>query len=342
MRLNTYNYLIRIYNYLFRINNKYKKVLNILFISSKFIIITLSLLFLFTKINQEFDNISKIIELNYNKLLFVFFLGFILLNLLNLRFYYFLRIVFVYSQNFLNWSRLFFLTSVLNLALFGTGHALRALELKKREISFRKYFCIYYVLMIMTLFINLFLVTMQYIFVTKEIKSNLPLIIYIFFFIIFFFLISYSRFINFFLKIIKNIKKISRLFLVQNFILTYDLIINIVQNKKNNITFCIYTILIHLLELLIFFIIFFIFLNTMDYEVILLLFSLSFILNNTPFISSLPGLNEIIFGYLSTAYGLFFLDGALIQLLLRLNIYVSVFLNLFFFYFLKIFKSDKL
>ena len=129
---------------------------------------------------------------------------------------------------------------------------------------------------------------------------------------------------------------------MQNFILTLDLIINIVQNKKNNITFYIYTISIHFLELLIFFIIFFIFLNTKDLEVILLLFSLSFILNNTPFISSLPGLNEIIFGYLSTAYGFLFLDGALIQVLLRLNIYVSVFLNLIFFYFLKIFNSNKL
>ena len=88
--------------------------------------------------------------------------------------------------------------------------------------------------------------------------------------------------------------------------------------------------------------IFFIFLNTINFEVILLLFSLSFILNRTPFISSLPGLNEIIFGYLSTAYGLFFLDGALIQILLRLNIYVAIFLNLIFFYFLKIFNSNKL
>ena len=144
------------------------------------------------------------------------------------------------------------------------------------------------------------------------------------------------------MKIIKNIKKYSRLFLVKNFILTLDLIINIVQNKKNNITFCIYTVLIHFVELLIFFMIFFIFLNTINFEVILLLFSLSFILNRTPFISSLPGLNEIIFGYLSTAYGLFFLDGALIQILLRLNIYVAIFLNLIFFYFLKIFNSNKL
>ena len=59
MKLNTYNYLIRI-------KNKYKKVLNILFISFKFIIITSSLLFLFTKINQEFDNINNIIENNIN------------------------------------------------------------------------------------------------------------------------------------------------------------------------------------------------------------------------------------------------------------------------------------
>ena len=332
MKINTYNYLIGI-------KNKHKKVLNILFISFKFIIITSSLLFLFTKINQEFDNINNIIELNYNKLLFVFFLGLILVNLLNLRFYYFLKIVFVYSQNFLSWSRLFFFTSVLNIGLFGTGHAIRALELKKREISFRKYFSIYYVLMIMTLFINLFLVIIEYVYIIKEIKSSLLLITYVCLFIIFFFYLLYSRFINFFLKILKNI---SRLFLVQNFILTLDLIINIVQNKKNNITFCIYKILIHFLELLIFYVVFFIFLNTKNYEVILLLFSLSFILNNTPFISGLPGLNEIIFGYLSTAYGLFFLDGALIQILLRLNIYVAIFLNLIFFYFLKIFNSNKL
>ena len=193
MKLNTYNYLIRI-------KNKYKKVLNILFISFKFIIITSSLLFLFTKINQEFDNINNIIELNYNKLLFVFFLGFILVNLLNLRFYYFLKIVFVYSQNFLSWSRLFFLTSALNIALFGTGHAVRALELKKQKISLRKYFSLYYVLIFMTLFLNLFLVTIEYVFVTKEIKSNLLLMTYICFSTIFFFLNfnSFCRITNFF------------------------------------------------------------------------------------------------------------------------------------------------
>jgi hypothetical protein len=335
MKINTYNYLIGI-------KNKHKKVLNILFISFKLIIITTSLLFLFIKINQDLDNTNNIIKLNYNKLLSVIFLGFILVNLLNLRFYYFLKIVFAYSQNFLSWSRLFFFTSFLNIGLFGTGHAMRALELKKREISFRKYFSIYYVLMVMTLFINLFLVTLEYVYITKEIKSSLLLITYVCLFIIFLSFFLYSRFINFFLKILRNIKKISRLFLVQNFILTLDLIINIVQNKKNNITFCIYTILIHFLELLIFYVVFFIFLNTKNFEVILLLFSLSFILNNTPFISGLPGLNEIIFGYLSTVYGLFFLEGALIQLLLRLNIYVAIFLNLFFFYFLKIFSSNKL
>ena len=332
MKINTYNYLIGI-------KNKHKKVLNILFICLKLIIISTSILFLFTKINQDLDNINNILKLNYNKLLFVIFFGFILVNLLNLRFYYFLKIVFGYSQKFLSWSRLFFFTSFLNIGLFGTGHVIRALELKKREISFRKYFSIYYVLMIMTLFINLFLVIIEYVYIIKEIKSSLLLITYVCLFIIFFFYLLYSRFINFFLKILKNI---SRLFLVQNFILTLDLIINIVQNKKNNITFCIYTILIHFLEILIFYVVFFIFLNTKNYEVILLLFSLSFILNNTPFISGLPGLNEIIFGYLSTVHGLFFLEGVLIQLLLRLNIYVAIFLNLFFFYFLKIFSSNKL
>ena len=187
MKLNIYNYLIRIYNHLIKIKSKYKKVLSTSFISFKFIIISSSLLFLFTKIAQEIDNINNIIELNYNKLLFVFFLGFILTNLLNLRFYYFLKIVFAYSQNFLSWSRLFFLTSVLNIALFGTGHAIRASELKKREISFRKYFSLYYVLMITTLFINLFLVTIEYVFIAKEIKSDLQLLAYICSFIIFFF-----------------------------------------------------------------------------------------------------------------------------------------------------------
>jgi hypothetical protein len=72
-----------------------------------------------------------------------------------------------------------------------------------------------------------------------------------------------------------------------------------------------------------------------------MLFLVSLILARVPFISNIPGLNEIISGSIGISMGIFFLDGALVLLLIRINIYLSVIFNTALFSVLSIFDKNK-
>ena len=75
--------------------------------------------------------------------------------------------------------------------------------------------------------------------------------------------------------------------------------------------------------------------------IILILFLVSLILARIPFFSNIPGLNEIILGGIGIPMGIFFLDGVLVQLLIRINVYLSAILNTVLFFVLSIFDKNK-
>ncbi len=70
-----------------------------------------------------------------------------------------------------------------------------------------------------------------------------------------------------------------------------------------------------------------IFLNNINAQTIIILFAASFIIDQVPFFSETPGAGEIILGLVGVPLGIFFVDGAIIKLSLRLLNYFSILLN---------------
>ena len=110
-------------------------------------------------INQSFDDFSKvkkIISKNYEIFFIVIIISIINLNIISYRFFFYLKKTLNYSGQFINWSKLFFQTVVMNFMIGGTGHVVRAIQLKKEKINYSKFITINYVIYLLILFINLF------------------------------------------------------------------------------------------------------------------------------------------------------------------------------------------
>lgn len=296
---------------------KFKKIITIFFIF-------FCLLLVFYEIQKDLDYINLAIKSEYKSLLYALLISIIASNILNVRFFYFLKIATKYSDNFINWSKLFFITSLMNLGFFGSGHILRASELKKKNLMYKEYVGIYYILVILSLLINLLLVSFEILILSKS--SNL-LIIYFFSIIILAFVFLNSNFLNSFKSLIEKLTETLSNFFFNNIKMTFIIIVNFIKNKKNITIFSFFTFLIHILEIIIFYLICILFLQKNNFEVILLLFILSFVLNRVPFIANLPGVNEVILGLIGSGLGLFFSESALIQLIARVVMYSSVLFN---------------
>ena len=72
----------------------------------------------------------------------------------------------------------------------------------------------------------------------------------------------------------------------------------------------------------------------LELETLLILFGISFILDRVPYISNIPGINEVLFASISIPLGLYFEQGLLLKLLLRLIAIISIIINYTSFYFL--------
>ena len=117
----------KIKNFFFYINKKR-------YLESIFFIFCL--VFIFKKTFNEFMDVKNIIEFDHGKYLIILIISLINLNILNIRFYYILKKITKYSDNFINWSRLFFQTAIMNFLLTGTGHFFRAIQLKKKNLKY--------------------------------------------------------------------------------------------------------------------------------------------------------------------------------------------------------------
>ena len=74
---------------------------------------------------------------------------------------------------------------------------------------------------------------------------------------------------------------------------------------------------------------------------VLILFGLSFILDRIPLISNIPGMNEILFVSISIPLGLFFYEGLILKLILRITGIISIFINYLVFYILNLIGKIK-
>ena len=287
------------------------------FITYLFFIICLA--FLIYRSLEDFSKVDAIISKNYEIFLIVIICSMINLNVVSYRFYFYLKNSLNYTGKFTHWSKLFFQTVVMNFMIGGSGHIFRAIQLKKEKINYTEFVTINYVIYTLILFINLFLFMCFFYFFRKE-KIILLGLIFILFVL---YILLIPKIYKFILNKIKtfnnNFYKIIKRFFVY--------LIKHLTKKKNLLNFFYLTMIIFFFEGCIIFLISSNILNTQNILNILQLFFIIFYLNKIIYVNNFIGVNELIAGLLAETMGYYFLQGALIQLIFRISIYLGCMLN---------------
>ena len=276
---------------------------------------------------DDFSKVEKIISKNYHIFLIVVIISIINLNIVSFRFYFYLKKTLNYSGEFINWSRLFFQTVVMNFIIGGVGHVFRAVQLKKEKINYTKFITINYVIYTLILFINLSLFMIFFYVLSKE--------KYILLVLVFLFLIAYIVLHSNFYTFILNFFKKKNNFNFKYIKIIKNILINLSKNfliRKNLLIFSFFTFIIFLLEGIIIFLISSNILNSENIYNILQFFFIVFYLNKIIYVNNFLGLNELIVGLVAETLGYYFIQGALIQLIFRISIYLGcIFNNLLYF-----------
>ena len=308
------------------------KILSII----KNLLILICILFLANEIYKNLDFIKEKFSENDKFFILILLIHFAYLNLLNMRNYSIFKICARYSGKFYDWSQIFYESLFLNLIFSHAGSIYRAIELKKRGLEYKKYIGLFYILFASYILINTFLVLIELSFILElslQFKINLLLII-LFFFILF---IYTPKILDFFIKNIHIIKKNYGI-KIETLLHSYSLIYSFIRDqsflKKTILCLLIYGVAIHALDLCIFYLSAEIILTDIGFKTILVLFGLNFILERIPFISSIPGLSEILFASISVPLGLYLHQAIILKLLLRIITFMSTLINYLIFYFL--------
>ena len=292
------------------------------------------LIFLINQSVEDFSKVELIISKNYEIFFIVIFISVINLNIVSYRFYFYLKQTVNYSGKFKNWSRLFFQTVVMNFMIGGSGHVLRAIQLKKEKINYTKFITVNYVIYTLILFINLSLFLFFFYFLSKKKIILLTLIVILFIIYILLLPEFYSFFLNFLNRNFKSKKKYNKIL--------KNILSNLISHflkKKNLVSFSFLTFAIFLFEGIIIFLISSNILLTENIFNILQFFFIVFYLNKIIYVNNFIGLNELIAGLLAETLGYYFLQGALIQLIFRISIYLGCLFNYLLYFFLKLKKT---
>jgi hypothetical protein len=316
-------------SFLKKINFERKKKFNIFLL---FFWLT-SIIYLSYKIINNFNEFSLEVKIEFKQLFFVLIFFLILLNIYSYRFFFFLKKLNKYSIKFIDWSELFFKSSLMNLFLQGSGHLLRAIELKKKNVSYETFININFFIFILNFFFfNIFFLTILY-FIREE------RIIFIVFILILFLCILIKK--NFFLILINFIKtkfkffKKNLYYFKNSFAFNFDFFFS----GKNLVIFFFLTFIIFLNEFFIYYIIITNILYSVSFFQITLIFILIFALNSVPFLRNLVGVNELIVGTFVEILNLYFIGGAFIHFIVRLIGSASVIILSVFYYFLSLNKK---
>ena len=312
---------------------------NIYFTILKNLLILICVSFLLIEIYKNYNYIEIKLKDNVNTILLIIFFKIIHLNLLSLRNYSIYKICANYTGKFIDWSQIFYESLIFNTLISHTGSIYRAFETKKRGLEYKKYIGTFYILFTSYILINVMLVIVELMFletVSFHFKINL-----LFIFLIILIITIYSPKI---LQIIVQYDffkmKVYKYKIIKRILDTYELIFSFIKSqsflKKTIIYLLGYGVIIHLIELYIFYISSTIIQTEIIFKTVLILFGLNFVLDRIPFISNIPGINEVLFASISIPLGFFFYEGLILKLMLRVTGIISIFVNFLVFYFLNI------
>ena len=294
-----------------------------------------AIVYLLYKTNNDLNNFSLEIKIEFEQLFFVFIFFLILINIYSFRFFFFLKKLNKYSVNFIDWSELFFKTSLMNLFLQGSGHLLRAIELKRQNIGYTAFISInFFISIVHFLLFNIIFFLILF----SSIKEEKIILLFLFILILFLFILVKK---NFFLILINFIKKKinffqKKIFSILEFFLLYS------KNfflAKNILIFFLFTLVIFLIEFFIYYIIITTILTSVSFFQIILIFILIFLLNSIPILRNLIGINELIVGMFIETLNFYFTDGAMIHIIVRVMGSLSVIVMSLFCFFLSLNKK---
>lgn len=317
---------------------------NKLFKLFKNILILICIIYLFYEIYVNFSYIEIKISKYKNIFFLIIAVKIINQNLLSLRNFSLYKICANYKGKFNDWSQIFFESLIFNVLVSHTGSVYRAIETKKRGLEYKQYIGIFYILFTSYILINIMMVLIELMFlqeVSFQFKLNLSFI----FLFLSVSIIYAPKIVNIFIEFNFFKKNLDRFEFIKKIIKTYELIFLFIKSQsflKKTIFYLLgYGIVIHFVELYIFYISSEIIQPDLTIKTVLILFGLSFILDRIPLISNIPGINEILFASISIPLGLFFYEGLILKLTLRITGIISIFINYLMFYILNMSNKIK-
>lgn len=284
-----------------------------------------------------FNNIEILNDLKQNKakIFILVFISIAYVNIVIFRSFLFLTGSVKYTYSFLDWSKLYCECILLNVSLPLSGLIYKGIQLKKRSINYTQYIAISYFLMGTYISISMFLVLLETLFIQKVFSFFIISLIGLIIFLIYLSTIILKVLVNYMMKF-KRLKK---------YIKSFDYLIKALNNsyekKKALSILFLNTIIVHAVEVIMFYMICNFFLDNVNIQVILGLFVASFILDRIPFVSEIPGISEIILGLLFLPLGLYFADGIIIKLTLRIINYISILFNSGVYFVLSFYDKNK-
>ena len=120
----------------------------------KIIIFLICTFFLIQEISSNYLLIEDKIKNSYIIFIIAMAIIMIYLNIISYRFFFILKSLKNFKLNFVKWSKLFFQTVIMNLAVTGLGHFFRATNLKKNNISYKEFVSVNYVIYLLITLIN--------------------------------------------------------------------------------------------------------------------------------------------------------------------------------------------
>ncbi len=317
---------------------------NKLFNIFKNIIIFLCIIYLFYELYKNFNYIETKFTENKNNFFIIILINIIFHNLLSLRNFSLYKICAKYTGKFNDWSQIFFESLIFNVLISHTGSIYRAIETKKRGLEYKKYIGIFYILFTSYILINVMMIIIEMMFL-QEVSFQFKLNLFLIFLILSVLIIYSPKIVNIFIKYNILKKKFQKSNLVNKIIKNYELIYLFIATqsflKKTVLYLLVYGIIIHFFELYIFYLSSLIIQSDLAIKSVLILFGLSFILDRIPLISNIPGMNEILFASISIPLGLFFYEGLILKLILRITGIISIFINYLVFYILNLIGKIK-
>ena len=297
----------------------------------KVFVLLFSSSFLIYLIKEDFFLIEKIVKEKKFNFFILLVIYFSLSNIQSLRYFVSIKNLSFCNIDFITWKNIFFGSSIMNIAMPLSGHLYRSSELKKYNFTYRSYLGLNYYIAIFVIIINLFLISLEILFI----KSNLILLIS--FPIIFLCILLITPY---FLSKINKIFQLKVFFKKKffNYLTdTINIIISYSKNTKNLLIFICFTFIIHIFEICAFGYAALIVLEEINLKEVIYIFAITFLLNRIQVISGIFGVNEILTGLIAFNFGFQFSEGVLIQLLLRLSIYISQITNYLLYLFIRYF-----